>query len=418
MLTVILSNIFFILFMLLLSAFFSGSEVALFSLKKSELHRLGASVEKRDNKIFYLMNNPQQLLITILTGNLFVNIILASEATEFFIRIAGDYGHFIAIFLITPVIIMFGEITPKIITVSNPLKFSKLSVNILYIIHKLFTPIRVLFYPLTHIMIKYFNIQKKDESSVTEKELDIAVRYTKKMGAIAPEECEFIKNVLKFSKKEASNAMIPRNDAVAIPADADVYEAIEIFKTTSVVRAPVYEGNIDNIIGILDSRVLLPYACGLKKGKSIKKLCFSVYHYPATKSLNELLDEFLKNKFQIAVLVDEYGGTAGIVTLSAIISELVGDEFSLEKSMRKSEPKKIGDSTYVISGDMQIDDFNDAFNSSFNSDETDTMAGFLIEKHEGFPIRGHVIEIDDFIFKIRNIRKNKIESIEIQRKEL
>ncbi|HOJ27680.1 MAG TPA: transporter associated domain-containing protein, partial [Spirochaetota bacterium] len=196
-----------------------------------------------------------------------------------------------------------------------------------------------------------------------------------------------------------------------------VQEAINIFKETDVVRAPVYKNNLDTIIGLIDSRELVPYATGIKKAKTITKLIHPIYHYPASKSLSELLEEFLTNKIQIAVVVDEYGGTAGIVTLKRIIAELFGRGYTLWEDIPKAEIKKEKD-VVIVPGDMQIDEFNALFNVLIDSSESETIGGYIIERLGYLPKRRASIMVDDYILTVRYVTKNRIQSIEVKKEEL
>lgn len=406
-----------ILILLLLSAFFSGSETALFSLKTGDILRLRKSKKKKNLRIAKIMRAPQKILISILIGNLFVNMFLSALSTDLLINEMGEYGHFIAIGIITPLIIIFCEITPKVIAVNNYEQFSKNIITLLYIFHKLIFPFRLIFVSITNLIIKIFRINVSNETSITEDELNMAVTLSQSKGVIGEQEGGFIKNVLKFSKKEAENIMIPRNEVVSISSNITIDAAYEIFQNSSVVRAPVFEDDMDHIVGQIDARDLVPYILGYKKAKTITRLIQPIVHYPSSKELGELLSDFLKNKIQIAVVIDEYGGTAGIVTLSSIISELMGDEFALTDERKKPEIKKISIDSYVISGEMQISDFTDEFKEKIKSSEAETIGGFFIEKIGHFPKRGETIEIKRHTLKVRKIKNNRIETIEINLKK-
>ncbi len=399
----------------LLSAFFSGSETALYSLRRSDLHRYSQSSNKREHLIYQLMRTPEKILITLLTGNLFANIIISAISTSLLLYVWGEYGHIIAIVVVTPILVIFCEISPKVISINNYENFSKKIISVLNIVHNILFPVRVVLLAITNFIIKLFSLKLDNNIAITEEELDVAVRMSHAGGLISKNEEIFLKNVLRFSKKEAQNVMIPRNKAVFIPYDSTVKEALKIFLNTGTVRAPVYKENPDNVVGMLDSRELIPHALGYKKAKKINKLIHNTYHYPASKELGELLNDFLNKKIQIAIVVDEYGGTAGVVTLSSILSELMGKNFILWEDKQRAEKdiRRIDSKTTVISGDMQIHDFNFNFNENVESEDTETIGGFIIEKLGYFPRRSETVEIDRYVLKVRHIQKNRIESIEI-----
>ncbi len=406
------ADITLIIVLLFLSAYFSGSEVALFSLNKSDLYRYASSPHRRERLVSDIMASPQKILVTILVGNLMANLLIPAISTRILLIAWPEYGHFIAIAIVTPLIILLCDITPKTITRSNPRRFSQYVIAPLYLFHKLFYPIRQIILAVNGFIIRLFDLAGEDRR-ITREELDVAVKVGEIEGVIRQEEGDFLKNVLRFSKKQALHTMIPRNQAVFIPHGSSIRDAVKIFRESGLVRAVVYRGDFDNVVGVLDSRSLLPYVWGYKKARSINKLLSSVYHYPSTKELGELLSDFLEKKINIAVVVDEYGGTAGIVTLNAILSELLGREFSSSEDAYKPDIWKTGDDTTVISGDMQIDDFNAEFGESIESSESETMGGYVIEKIGRIPRREEWIETNKFRLRVKRILKHRIEAIEV-----
>ncbi|MBN2769830.1 MAG: HlyC/CorC family transporter, partial [Spirochaetes bacterium] len=279
---------------------------------------------------------------------------------------------------------------------------------------KLFFPIRTVFLIISNILIKLFKLKSDTSMSLSEREIDIAIKLNESRGFIDKDESKFIKNVLRFSKKTAENVMIPRNRAIGVEMNSTIKEAISVFKESGIMRAPVYKNNLDNVVGIIDSRDLIPYIYGQKKGKTIKPLTKKVNFYPESKELVDLLNEFLTNRIQMAVLIDEYGGTSGIVTLSSIVSEVMGESFNLDDSRQRGEVKKVRSATVVDAG-MQIDDFNDQFNTDLHSTESETLGGYVLEKLGHLPMRGEFININGYNLIVRNIKRNKIISLEVKK---
>jgi putative hemolysin len=406
-------NLIILLCILFLSAFFSGSETALFSLKSSELHELQLSGNKRERAIARIMAHPEKILITILLGNLLVNMIFSAISTILLLDIWGEYGHFISIAIVTPIIIVLCEITPKIIAINTQLSFSKKINPLLNLFHKMLFPLRIFLLYFAEIVIKLFKLKSEDDKTITSEELGMAVKMGESEGAIKKHEGAFIKNVLLFSKKEAANIMYPRTKAVFIPYESTIEDALKIFLENGITRAPVYKEDLDHIVGVLDSRKLLPYVLGTRKADNIKKMILDISHFPASKELGDLLSDFLLKKIQIAIVVDEYGGTAGVVTLSTILSELMGKKFIRREYEHRPVVRKIADESYVISGDMQIEDFNFNFNESIQTTESDTVAGYIIERLGYFPKRHGNIQTKKNILKVKYIRKNRIVSVEV-----
>lgn len=395
-----------------LSAFFSGTETAFFSLRKSDLFRFLQSHKKSENYIAQLMQQPLHILITILLGNLFVNLAATALATKILLNIFQNYGHFISIAVMTPLVIVFCEILPKLVSMHNNTIIARLVVSPVRFFHALLSPLRMILVSIMNVFSTIFKIKEDRWDSITPEELDMAIRLGEIEGFLNKDEGNFIKNVLRFSKKEALNVMIPRTQATFIPAHATVKEAVEIFLRSDAVRLPVYEGDIDKIIGVLDVRELLPFAKGYKKASNIRKFIKSIVHYPGTKKLDELLVDFLKRKIQIAIVMDEYGGTAGVVTLGTILSEIIGREYVWEDT-RKIEMHITKEKTAVISGDMQIDDFNAQFGDEIESTESETVGGFIAEKLERLPRKGDEISTLHHRLIVKSIKKNRAGKIEV-----
>ncbi len=397
---------------LILSAFFSGTETAFFSLRKSDLYRFQHSARKSESYIAYIMHHPQHILVTVLLGNLFVNLASTALATKIMLKIFESYGHLISIAIMTPLIILLGEILPKMVSIHNNVVVARLVVPPVKFFHALLMPIRMVLVYFINLLSEIFKIHAGRWDTITVEELDMAIRLGEIEGVLNKEEGNFIKNVLRFSRKEALNVMIPRTQAHFIPLQASIAEAIEIFKRSGAVRLPVYDGDIDNVVGVIDSRELLPYVKGFKKASGIKKILMSIVHYPGSKKLDELLADFLKRKIQIAIVMDEYGGTAGVVTLDTILSEIIGREYVLENA-KKSDVRITKEKTTVISGEVQIDDFNASFGDTIESRETETIGGYITEKLERLPRKGDEITTSRYCLRVVSVRKNRAMKIEV-----
>lgn len=413
-----ISQIIFIGLLLMLSALFSASETALFSLKKSQIHRFSHSRKTSELRVYDMMRNPTSILMTILTGNLLVNILMSSISTSILLGVSERYGHLLAIAVLTPIIVVLGEITPKVIALSNPEFFSRFLSPPLNLFHGLLYPVRLLFSLLAKPVIKITGFRPKP-LAVTHEEIEYEIAETELKKIITEDEADFIRNIMKFPDKEAYNIMIPRNHAVLISENATIEEAMDIFRETGVVRAPVFRGNADSIVGLLDSReiILLSFSA-VKRKKKIKSYVRGINFYPASKKIGDLLKEFLSKRIQIAVTVDEYGGTAGIVTLSSLIIEILGKGFSLADGEHSLEIRETGKDRFIVDAEIQLDDFNDYFDEKMESSESDTLAGFIIENAGHFPSRDFITETEKLKMRVRSIRKNRIETCEIIRKEV
>ena len=400
--------------LIFLSAFFSGSETALFSIGKADIFRMSNGSAK-EKKIYRILVSPEKVLISLLLCNLLVNISVSTIIAEICIDISPQYGHYLAMLIATPLIIIFGELMPKIVAINNSLKFAKIIISPFHFFHFIVTPLRFLILGLMHSIIKILKIDFSESVKITEGEIDAALDIGKDDGALQPAEIEFIRNVIKLSKKTAQSIMIPRNEMTVLEYGTSIEEAMLIFMKKKFMRIPVFKDNIDNIVGFLDYRYLLPYYYGLKKARNINKLLLPPNHFPSTKELSALLHSFIDKRIQMAVVVDEYGGTMGIVTLSSMIAEVMGERFSLSREEIKPEVRSC-EGISVITGDMQIVDFNAEFSEAIKTEESETIAGFIIEKLERLPFRGDSVIIDQHILRVKSVRKKRIETIEVLEK--
>ena len=407
-----IAEIIIIVVFTVLSAFFSGSETALFSLTKGDLYKFSESEKNIERSIARSMASPQNILVTILIGNLFVNLIISAISTRLMLLKWAEFGHFMSIAIVTPIMIVLCEISPKVISINHYESISKKIFPLLKIFHKLFFPVRIVLSLATNVVVKGFNL-KLVHKKITHDELGMAINAGEVDGIIEKKEGDFLKNILRFSQKEGSNIMFPRNRTVFIPYNTTINEAMKIFIESEITRAPVYKDNIDNVIGMIDSKELMPFYLGHRKAKNINRFIKTINFYPSSIELNDLLSEFLSNGIQIAIVIDEYGGTAGVVTLNLILAELMGKKFSkLDADPKPDIRLKDGD-TSIISGEMQIDDFNYYFNDDLKSTESDTIGGYIIEKLAYFPKRGESLKTDKYLFRVRYIKKNKIETLEV-----
>ncbi len=411
-----LHEIISIVVLAVLSAFFSASETALFSLGKADLHRFSRSGKRVERAVHSLMREPQKILITILIANLFVNIGISALSAKLLLTRWVNYGHIISIFFVTPAIILLCEISPKVIAISIPGAFVRRVYPLIMFFHWMLYPIRIIMMCIANLIVSVFRLDLS-HSRLTEDELGQVIRKGAETGAINQDEGEFIGNIIRFAKKEAANIMFPRNRAVIISEDVSLDEAVKVMLENDIVRVPVYREDLDHISGFVDSKDLMPYYLGYKSSKSIGRFIRPIEFFPSTRELNDLLNDFLEKRIQMAVIVDEYGGTAGIVTLNRILSELMGKDFNKWEVNVKPEIRRISKSAAVVSAAMQITDFNYRFDERIDSNQSDTVGGYLIEKLGHLPGRGEQVETERLILRVRYIRKNRIESVDVIKKE-
>lgn len=405
-------NIFIIILCTIFSALFSGSESALFSLKKADIHRFSHSKHRTERAIYSLMKNPQAILITLLIGNLFVNLVISMLSTELLLRRWPEWGHVISIAIVTPLLLVFCEISPKVMAIHSYESASKRVLPVIRLFHLILAPVRVVLLIFTNTLIRVFNLNLSHQK-ITKDELGMAVRMGEQHGVLGKDEGTFIKNVLRFSKKDASNVMFPRNSAVFLQNGMSVDEAMAVFLSHGVIRIPVYEGDLDHVIGLVDSRDLMPCYLGYRKARTINRFIREIQFFPATRDLNDLLNDFLSQGIQLAIVVDEYGGTAGVVTLNKLLSELMGRDMTRWEDDSKHEIRRVDENVSIVSGEMQIDDFNHAFGERLESRNADSIGGYIIEQLSYIPKRGEVLKIEGHLLRVRYMRRHKIETVEV-----
>ena len=386
----VLISIVFVLLLIICSAFISGAEVAYFSLSPSELDDL--EKEKENSDILELLKKPNQLLATILIANNFINVaivVLSAYLTSLAISFPeGSSLEFLfQVVIITVLLVLFGEITPKIYANQNAKKFSAVMAKPLLFLRKVFYPLSYLLVTTTNFIDKRL-AQKQTEVSVEEisKALDITGHESKE------EERRMLRSIVEFGNTDVKEVMKSRVDVLAIEHKTKFREVLQMIISSGYSRIPVYKEQFDTVLGILYIKDLIPF---LDEDDAFDwvKLCRQPYYVPETKMINDLLKEFQLKKNHIAIVVDEYGGTSGIVTLEDVLEEIVGeinDDFDGDENIYS----KLDDHNYIFEGKISLIDFlkivngeNDYFDEV--KGESDSLAGLVLE------IEGRILKIGD-----------------------
>lgn len=408
---------FILLFILLsFSAFFSALETSLVSSARIKLHHLALEGNKRAKKLLSLLENAQEVLATVLIANNIVNILIASIVTKITLSYTQNYGVSIATGLSTFFIVIFGEMIPKTFGLKYKEKFS---LSFFY----LFYPIYIIFKPLTHIFLLFssifYHILGKTSENIspfaTIEEFITLVNIGEREGIIEKEEKEFINNVIEFTDTEVHEVMVPRIDMVCVSIDDSLQDVWRKIIEEGHSRLPVYEGTIDNIIGIIHAKDVLK-ALAEKNYKNLRELIREVMYVPENMKINDLFNEMRKKKAHMAIVVDEYGGTAGLVTLEDLLEELVGeieDEYDREERMVSF----VDDNTILVDAKMNIYELNELLEEYWNEKlpetEYDTVGGLVLDILGRVPIRGEEIKLGNLNIKIESMRRQRIEKIKI-----
>jgi putative hemolysin len=392
-----------------LSAFFSSSEIAMFSLAK---HRVDALVEDgvpSAKVVQELKNDPHRLLITILVGNNIVNIAMSSIATALVGFYVGAPGTAVAIATlgITTVVLLFGESAPKSYAVENseswslriarPLKYSEYAL----------LPLVVLFDYLTRVINRVTGGRSAIETQyVTRDEIQDMIQTGEREGVIEEEEREMLDRIFKFNQTIAKEVMTPRLDMTAVPKDASIEEAIEECVRSDHERIPVYEGNLDNIIGIVTVRDLVRASYYGEGEPSLAEVVQPTLHVPESKNADELMQEMQENRLQMVIVLDEFGTTEGLITLEDMVEEIVGDILEGDEEV---PVEFIDEDTALVRGEVNIDEVNDALDLDLpEGEEFETLAGFIFNRAGRLVEEGEEIDYDGVIIRVEQVDNTRI----------
>ena len=376
-----------------LSAFFSSSEVALISITRAKARTLANEGKPGASAVAALKESPEHLLITILIGNNIVNIAAAAIATAFAIRIFGSLGVGIATGFVVIVLLVFGEIGPKIYAARASDSYALSVAPIILFLSRILTPVIW----VVERVSPTFGIGKESaEPAVTEKEIKEWIDVGKEDGTIEQGEQDMLYSVLEFGDTPAREIMTPRVDVVLMEDTTTIDEAIRIFNETGFSRIPVYHEQIDNITGVLNVKDVFSAMVSQRKVTSIKEIMYDPTFVPETKKIDDLLKELQVHRVQIAIVIDEYSSFVGIVTVEDILEELVGDIMD-EYDTEEPDIQQISEGVYVVDAQMWVEDLNEKISIDLPPDESyETVGGLLIDRLGHIPQHpGEKVEIEN-----------------------
>lgn len=407
--------------LVILSAFFSSAETALTTMNKLRLRTLMEEGSKNAAIAMKLVQNPGKLLSTILIGNNIVNLSASSLSTVFATNLCIQAGTpipvstavGIATGVITLVVLLFGEILPKTLATRYSEKLSLAYARIIYALTIILTPLIFIVNLLSSGVLKLLRADKKVKTQMTENELLTFIDVSHEQGVIEQEEHEMITNVVDFGDSMAKDVMVPRIDIVFASVDSTYEELTQLFKEEKYSRIPVYETSKDNVIGIVNLKDLFCYDKDPKDFvlRNFLREPFYTYEYQKT---SELMLKMKDQSFNIAIVLDEYGATAGLITLEDLLEEIVG-EIRDEYDDEEDDIQKVSDDEYIVTGSAKLDDINDILGTAFESDDYDSIAGHLINELEHIPTEGESIDLNGYRFRIDRMDKNRIDQIHVYR---
>jgi len=397
----------FIVF-LFLSAFFSGSETAFLNLKKYN--------KKIPSDILAFSKQTKRLLIGLLFGNTIINICIAFLGAYFIHQIEGQVPNaslrFLEIVLVSLLLLIFGEVIPKVFAMRNSLKFAQTVFPALSFIFVLFKPIIFIFDKL----VEFFHslILIKDEKIFdSEEELKILTELGEEQGTLEEEESEMIQSIIEFNDKEAGEILTPRVDIIGVEASASLDDVMDLISNKQFSKIPVFIDTIDNIKGILHIKDVMPYLMGSRPQINLLSISKPPFFTPEKKPIDELLDHFQQKKTTMAIVVDEWGGTEGLITLEDIVEEVLGeirDPFDNEKNLiNKNSP-----GNYMIDAKISIYDLEEAIDIEFPADrDYDTLGGFILHQLQDIPQENDTVEFNGIIFHVKNVNDNRVGIINV-----
>ena len=407
----------FLVILLLLSAFFSSAETALTTVNRIRMRTLAEDGDKRAERVLRITDDSGKMLSAILIGNNIVNLSASSIATSLAIELWGSVGAGIATGILTLLILIFGEISPKTLATIYSERIALTYSAAIELLIKILTPVIFLINKLSMGFLLLMRVDSKaGEQQLTEEELRTIVDVGKESGVLETEEHEMINNLFDFGDAQAKEVMVPRIDMTFANIASTYDELIEIFQEDKFTRLPVYEDTTDNVVGILNMKDLLLYKD--KAHFCIRDIMREPYFTYEHKNTAELFMEMRKSSISLAIVLDEYGATAGLITLEDLLEEIVGeirDEYDTDE---EDSILPLNEREFLVLGSTNLDDLCDALSLDFRSEDYDTIGGYLVGLLDHLPEKNEIIITDDnVLLRVEQMDKNRIEKIYIKKPE-
>lgn len=402
-----------LIILLMLSAFFSSAETSLTTVNKLRMRSLADEGNKRARTVLNITEDSGKMLSAILIGNNIVNLSASSLTTTLAIRFGG-YAVGIATGIITVLILLFGEITPKTVATIHSEKMALIYGKPISILMKIATPVIFIINNLSRGVLFLFRIDANARRDMmTENELRTIVDVSHEDGVIESEEKEMIYNVFDLGDAKAKDVMVPRVHVTFADVNSSYEELLEIFREDKFTRLPVYEDTTDNVIGTINMKDLLLFDNN-KREFHIRDILREAYFTYEYKNISELLMEMRDSSFNIAIVLDEYGETAGLITLEDILEEIVGEIHDEYDENEEEFVQKLNEHEYIVEGSMNLDDLNDELDLDLESEDYDSLGGFIIEHLDRLPEEHDEILTENGIrMVVEKLDKNRVESVHL-----
>lgn len=399
--------------LLILSSFFSCAETALTTCNLFRMRTRAEEGDRKAKKVIKITDKKAKMLSAILIGNNIVNISASSIATVLAIRFFGDMGAGIATGGLTLLVLIFGEISPKTLATIKADSISRIVAPVIDFWMMVLTPVIIAVNFLANCFLRLIRIDPNARNaSITEAELLTMVDVSQEEGVIEQEEKEMINNVVDFGDATASDIMIPHEDMTMIEVNASYADIMRVFQQDFFTRLPVYEGNRDNIVGILIMKDLL--LVNDKSRFNVRKYIRKPLFTFESKKLSELLHDMKESYMNLAIVMNEYGGVSGMITMEDLLEEIVGeirDEYDREEA---EFIKKIADDEYLIQAKMNLDDINDQLGTELASENYESLGGLMIELLDRFPVVGDEADFENVHLKVEAMKRQRVDTVRVK----
>ena len=398
--------------LLILSAFFSGTETAYFHIRKYR--------KETPEKVKSILDYPQRLLVSLLTGNTIINVTIASLAAYITANLADEYTWRVSTLIlievlgVSIVVLIFGEILPKMAAIKKSKEIAVRMYTPLKIMMYVLYPIAQGFNAVTNLIMKVLPLGK-EKIFDSEEELKMLADLGEEEGTLQEEESDMIQSIFDFKGKTVGEIITPRVDIVSLKSDESIDTAMDTIGERQFSKIPIYKDSIDNIKGILYAKDIIPYLMGSRPNINLQTLAREPFFVPETKPIDDLMEEFKSRKTSIAIVVDEWGGTEGLVTLEDVVEEVVG-EIRDPYDQEESNVFKQNDGSFIVDGSITIYDLKEETDIEFPEErDYDTLAGFILDTLTDIPQTGEHVEYNNMVFTVQTVENNRIGKVKIQK---
>ena len=401
-----------LLFLLALSGFFSSSETALTTVNKIRMRTLADAGDGRALFVLKVIGNPSKMLSAILIGNNIVNLYASSLSTMLATKLWGNEAVGLATGVLTLLILVFGEITPKTLSTISAETIALRFARIIYMLRVVLTPVIAVVNQLSFMVLRLLRVDpNKKAEGITEDELRTIVAVSHEEGVIESEEKKMINNVFDFGDSVAKDIMVPRIDMSFVDVNAAYPELMDQFREEKYTRFPVFEETTDNVIGVINIKDI--FLGGDVEDFSVRKFLRQPLYTYEFKKVSELMLEMRKTDVNIVIVLDEYGATAGLITLEDMLEEIVGEIRDEYDGDEEELVRELGECEYVVEGSMKLDDLNDRLGLSLESEDYDSIGGLVIGYLDHLPEEGEDVTIGNVRLVVEHVEKNRIDKIHV-----